>query len=72
MVTQEQPSRVRLVPGQWVRLPHTGWEVYLHGKPRGEGVEVVRTFGQPDYGGWDLSPVLGRCFVRQARGTGGR
>jgi hypothetical protein len=67
-----EPARVRLVPGRWVRLPGTGWEVYLHGKPGEEGVEVACTHQRAEYGGWDLRPVEARCYVRRARVIGPR
>jgi hypothetical protein len=62
-----EPARVRLEPRRWVRLPGTGWEVYLHGKPSEPIVEVLCTHARAEYGGWDLRPVAGRCYVRRVR-----
>lgn len=58
---------VVLLPARWVRLPGTTWECYLHGKAGEEGVEVVRTHERDEYGGWDLSLVLDRSYIRQVR-----
>lgn len=61
-------TRVRLLPAQWVRLPGTTWEVYLHGKRYGsssEGVEVSRDHAQSEFGGWNLTPVWAHIYLRQ-------
>lgn len=63
-----EQMRVTLRPVAWVRLPGTAWEVYLHGKPGDEGVEIVRTFARSEFGGWDVQPVLPRVYMRAARG----
>lgn len=68
MIDSDEQMRVVLLPARWVRLPGTRWECYLHGKADEEGVEVVRTYEREEYGGWDLSLVLDRAFVRQVRG----
>lgn len=58
---------VTLEPARWVRLPGTMCEVMLHGKRLGNcgGIPVYRT-GNPGWlGGWDLGPVLDKCYVRR-------
>lgn len=62
----DEAPRVQLRPSHWVRLPGTDVEVYLHGKPGQEGIEVVRTHVKEEFGGWDLDPVKNRIFTRRA------
>lgn len=69
-VNPDQRMRLRLLPAQWVLLPGTGWQVYLHGKAHGpgsDGVEIVRTHVRTEVGGWDLEQVLNQIFLRKAR-----
>lgn len=64
------PSRVELIPGRWVGLPGTAYEVLRHGKIRNAypvAVEIERT-GHPKYpGGWNLDPVQDGCYLRRVR-----
>jgi hypothetical protein len=65
-----RPLRLRLLPGQWVPLPGTGFEILLHGRktPSSDGVDIDRD--QPrtsPFGGWNLTPVLGRTYARRVR-----
>jgi hypothetical protein len=59
---------VVLEPARWVRLPGTTWEVMLHGKRLVNcgGIPVCRTGDPGRLGGWDLGPVLDKCYVRRA------
>lgn len=61
-------ERVMLRAATWVRLPGTPHEVYLHGKMHGEadGIELLRTGDSSVLGGWDVAPVLDRCYIRRA------
>lgn len=65
-MSPDESPRVRLYPGQWVQLPGTDWQVYLHGKPGQEGVEIVRTHLREEFGGWDLEPIFDHVYTRKA------
>lgn len=62
-------ERLRLCPRLWVPLTGSDRQVMLHGKRHdgSDGIDLHRTGGgPPEWGGWDLTPVLGHCFIRRA------
>lgn len=65
------PRELWLEPARWVPLPGTELEVMLHGKHRtgaGPAAVVTRTGDTTGRsGGWDLRPLAGRAYIRQAR-----
>jgi hypothetical protein len=52
-------ATVTLYARRWVRLPGTGWDVYLHGK---SGALTLHRNGGP-WGGWSLPESV---YVRPA------